>query len=136
MMKNIFLFLSLFLVFLLGAKDVNGTLPIEEGVGMECVLQTDVQEEYVLSSAVDLPYEGVAYVDTESLARQFRVCGRGHRSFSVQHWCFGKVWANRSAMKHLEMLSHSSQSIYTSLPCQSWAVSSDHYIFGMRRILI
>ena len=126
MMKNILLFLSLFLVFLLGAKDVNGTLPIEEGAGVECVL----------SSATELPNEGVAYVDTESLARQYRVCGRTQRTFSVQQMFWAKSSAYRTAMKRLETLCHSNHSIYTSLPCQSWDVPTDHYVFGMRRILI
>ena len=135
-MKNLLLFLSLFLMFLLGAGDVNGTLPVEEGVGVECVLQTDSSVEQILLSEINLPDEGEACVNTENLARQYRVNGRGQRSFSVQQMFYGKSSAYRVAQRRLEMLSHTINQVYTSMPCQSWSLSSDHYVFGMRRILI
>ena len=40
-MKNILLFLSLYLMFLLGAKAVDGYAPSEEGTGVENVLQAE-----------------------------------------------------------------------------------------------
>ena len=135
-MKNFLLFLSLFLMFLLGAGDVNGTLPVEEGVGVECVLQTDSSVEQILLSEINLPDEGEACVNTENLARQYRANGRGQRSFSVQQMFYGKSLAYRAARRRLEMLSHTINQTYTSMPCQSWSLSSDHYVFGMRRILI
>ena len=135
-MKNLLLFLSLFLMFLLGVGDVNGTLPVEEGVGVECVLQTDSSVEQILLSEINLPDEGEACVNTENLARQYRVNGRGQRSFSVQQMFYGKSSAYRAARRRLEMLSHTINQVYTSMPCQSWSLSSDHYVFGMRRILI
>ena len=135
-MKNLLLFLSLFLMFLLGAGDVNGTLPVEEGVGVECVLRTDSSVEQILLSEINLPDEGEACVNTENLARQYRVKGRGQRSFSVQQMFYGKSSAYRAARRRLEMLSHTINQTYTSMPCQSWSLSSDHYVFGMRRILI
>ncbi len=135
-MKNLLLFLSLFLMFLLGAGDVNGTLPVEEGVGVECVLQTDSSVEQILLSEINLPDEGEACVNTENLARQYRANGRGQRSFSVQQMFYGKSLAYRAARRRLEMLSHTINQTYTSMPCQSWSLSSDHYVFGMRRILI
>ena len=136
MMKNILLFLSLFLMCLLGARNIDGTLPVEEGVEVESVLQAETPAGYILPMVTELPDAGEAYVDVESLASQYRVVGRGHRSFSVQQMFFGKSSAYRSAKRHQEMLSRTINHAYTSLPCQSWAVSSDHYIFGMRRILI
>ena len=135
-MKNFLLFLSLFLMFLLGAGDVNGTLPVEEGVEVECVLQTDSSVEQILLSEINLPDEGEACVNTENLARQYRANGRGQRSFSVQQMFYGKSLAYRAARRRLEMLSHTINQTYTSMPCQSWSLSSDHYVFGMRRILI
>ena len=135
-MKNFLLFLSLFLMFLLGAGDVNDTFPVEEGVGVVCVLQTDSSVEQILLSEINLPDEGEACVNTENLARQYRVNGRGQRSFSVQQMFYGKSSAYRAARRRLEMLSHTINQVYTSMPCQSWSLSSDHYVFGMRRILI
>ena len=133
-MKNILLFLSLYLMFLLGAKAIDVSAPSEEGTGVENVLQTEASEGFILPWVADLPDKGEAYV--ESMAVQYRVHGRGQRSFSVQQMFFGKSSAYRAAMKRLEMLFQNVKSVYSSLPYPSWTVSSDHYIFGMRRILI
>lgn len=133
-MKNILLFLSLYLMFLLGAKAIDVSAPSEEGTGVENVLQAEASEGFILPWVVDLPDKGEAYV--ESMAVQYRVLGRGQRSFSVQQMFFGKSSAYRAAMKRLEMLFQNVKSVYSSLPYPSWTVSSDHYIFGMRRILI
>jgi len=135
-MKNILLVLSLFWVFLLGARGIDE--PVLEGGGVvkEYVLQAETPVGYILPSVTELPDEGEAYVDTESLVRQFRVCGRGQRPFSVQQMLLGKCSAYRAAKKHLDILSHTINQVYTSLPYQNWTVSSDHYVFGMRHILI
>ena len=79
-----------------------------------------------------MAHESEACVDAESLARQFRICERNQRVISLQYLSLGK----KSAQKRLEQLFHSIKQTYTSLPFQSWPVASDHYIFGMRRILI
>ena len=135
-MKNILLFLSFFLMSLLGAKGIEGTLSSEEEVGVKSVLQTETPVGYILPVVAELPDAGEAYVNVESMAGQYRVIGRGQRSFSVQQMFMAKSSAYRAARRRLEMLSHTINQVYTSLPCQSWAVSSDHYVFGMRRILI
>jgi hypothetical protein len=135
-MKNFLLLLSLFMMSLLGARDVHDTLSVEEGMGVESVLPAEEPVGHILPIVAELPTKGEAYVDVESLALQYRICGRGQRSFSVQQMFLGKSSAYRAAKKHLEMLSHTINQVYTSLPCQSWAVPSDHYVFGMRHILI
>ena len=135
-MKNILLLISLALLFLLGAKNMDGTFLEEERMEVENVFQTTIPTESILSCASGLPDENEAYIDIEALARQFRVCGRGQRSFSAQQMFLGKGSAYRASKKHLEMLFHTINCVYTSLPCQSWKVSSEHYVFGMRRILI
>ena len=135
-MKNYLLFLLFFLMSLLGAKGIEGTLSSEEGMGVKSVLQTEIPVGYILPVVAELPDAGEAYVNVESMAGQYRVIGRGQRSFSVQQMFMAKSSAYRAARRRLEMLSHTINQVYTSLPCQSWAVSSDHYVFGMRRILI
>ena len=135
-MKNFLLFLSLFMMFLLGARDIDNTFPVEEGVGVESILPAESSAGYILPMMTGLPEKSEAYVDAESLALQYRICGRGQRSFSVQQMFMGKSSAYRAAKKRLEMLSHTINQVYTSLPFQSWTVSSDHYVFGMRHILI
>lgn len=135
-MKNILLFISLSLMFLLGARDMN-VVPFEkEGVGMETVLHSDIPVGYISSVVFEWPEEGDAYVDAQSLARQFRVCGRGQRHLSVHQFSSVRSTAFRVAQKHHELLYHSIGRIFSSLPYQGWSVPSDHYVFGMRRILI
>ena len=135
-MKNYLLLLSFFLVSLLGAKGLESALPVEEGTGVESVLPAEASVGYILPLVAELPDTGEAYVDVESMAGQYRVVGRGQRSFSVQQMFMAKSSAYRAARRRLEMLSHTINQVYTSLPCQSWAVPSDHYVFGMRHILI
>ena len=135
-MKNILLFISLSLMFLLGARDVNVTLLEEGEVGMESVLQADAPVGYLLPDVEEWPEEGDAYVNAESLANQFRVCGRSQRQLSVRQLSLARSSAHRVARKRLELLFNSIERTYSSLPCQSWPVPSDHYVFGMRRILI
>ena len=135
-MKNFLLFIFLPLLLLLGAKNMDDSFEKEKRMEVENVLRKDMPEGYVLSSVSVLPDGGDACVDTESLARQYRICGRGQRTFSAQQLFLGKSSAYRASKKHLEMFLHTIHCVDTSLPCQSWKVSSDHYVFGMRRILI
>ena len=135
-MKNFLILLSLLMMFLLGARDIDDTFPVEERGGVESVLPAEASVGYILPLVAELPDTGEAYVDVESMAGQYRVVGRGQRSFSVQQMFMAKSSAYRAARRRLEMLSHTINQVYTSLPCQSWAVPSDHYVFGMRRILI
>ena len=135
-MKNFLILLSLLMMFLLGARDIDDTFPVEEGVGVESVLPAESSVGYILPMMTELPEKSEAYVDVESLALQYRICGRGQRSFSVQQMFMGKSSAYRAAKKRLEMLSHTINQVYTSLPYLRWAEPSDLYVFGMRHILI
>lgn len=135
-MKNILLFLSLFLISLLGVKNINETLSETEGVGVENVLQVNTMTGDILPVSHEYPSDCQACLDAESLVHQFRTCGRNQRTCSVLHVFKAKSSAYRIAQKYIEELFHSVTSIHSTLPFQSWAVASDHYIFGMRRILI
>ena len=135
-MKNYLLFLLLFLVSLLGAKGIESALPSNEGMGVESVLQAEEPVGYILPVIAELPETGEAYVDVESMAGQYRVIGRGQRSFSVQQMLWDKSSAYRAAQRRLNMLSQTIHSVSCSLPSQSWAVPSDHYVFELRHILI
>ena len=135
-MKNYLLFLLLFLVSLLGAKGIESALPSNEGVGVESVLQAEEPVGYILPVVAELPETGEAYVDVESMAGQYRVIGRGQRSFSVQQILWDKSSAYRAAQRRLNLLSQTIHSVSSSLPSQSWAVPSDHYVFELRHIII
>ena len=135
-MKNYLLFLLFFLMSLLGAKGIESALPSNEGMGVESVLQAEEPVGYILPVVAELPETGEAYVDVESMAGQYRVIGRGQRSFSVQQMLWDKSSAYRAAQRRLNMLSQTIHSVSSSLPSQSWAVPSDHYVFELRHILI
>ena len=135
-MKNNLLFLLFFLESLLGAKGIESALPSNEGMGVESVLQAEEPVGYILLVVAELPETGEAYVDVKSMAGQYRVIGRGQRSFSVQQMLWDKSSAYRAAQRRLNMLSQTIHSVSSSLPSQSWAVPSDHYVFELRHILI
>ena len=135
-MRSILFSIFLFGLFLLGVKNTDETFQKNEKGDIETVLQKKVLSEYVFSSVVELPIQGKAYIESESLARQFRICGRGQRSLSVQHVLISKGSASRLFKKRLELLFHSIYRIYTTLPHQSWGVPSHHYVFELRHILI
>lgn len=134
-MKNIFLLILFSLMLLLGVKGRDDTFQ-NEGVGVEAVLHTEKSIGDILPIDIELPDKAQGHVDVESLVRQFRVCGRGQRSFSLQRLLFGKQMAYREIIRYQEKLFHSINCVYTSMPIQNWSLSSDHYIFGMRRILV
>lgn len=135
-MKNYLLFLLFFLMSLLGAKGIESALPSNEEMGVESVLQAEEPVGYILPVVAELPETGEAYVDVESMAGQYRVIGRGQRSFSVQQMLWDKSSAYRAAQRRLNMLSQTIHSVSSSLPSQSWAVPSDHYVFELRHIII
>ena len=54
----------------------------------------------------------------------------------LEHKAVHDILSSLIEGKYIEELFHSVTSIHSTLPFQSWAVASDHYIFGMRRILI
>ena len=134
-MKNILWLILFSLMLLLGVKSGDESFQVERA-GVESVLQADKSVGDILPIDIELPDDAQSHVDGESLARQFRVCGRGQRSFSIQRLLFGKQTAYRAVIKHQEILYHSISSVYSSMPCTNWLVSSDHYVFGMRRMLI
>ena len=136
-MKKILTFIFLFLMFLLSAKNMDVTFLENEKAGMETILSKEDAIGYQYSSLVEFPDSGGdAYVDSESLARQHRVCGRGQRSFSVQHIPINKSSSYRLANRRLERLFHSINHIYTSMPRQSRVIPSLYYVFELRHILI
>lgn len=135
-MKNIIWLISLSLLFLLGIKGMSMTSLSEEGGEDVCVLLENVPVARIYSFPSQLPDADSAYVDAETLAGQFRVLGRSQRQLSVTYSLCSKGMVCRMAKYRLDALLHSTKHVYTSLPRQYWTVSSEHYVYGMRRILI
>ena len=110
--------------------------PVEEKEQVTCILQEHDPSGQVNTFPDQLPGENVAFVDTLSLTNQLRVIGRTQRQLSVTYSLLSKGDICRLAKCRQNALFQSSKHVYTSAPHLSWSVSSEHYVFGMRRILI
>lgn len=134
-MKNIVCLISLSLLFLFGIKAVNTPSLLEEEVAY-CILQENISADKIYPIPDQL-FEAVsAFVDAESLTGQLRVVGRCQRQHSLAYSLLLKSVFFRMIKSHLDTLLQSANHVYTSLPRPCWSVSSEHYVFGMRRILI
>lgn len=143
-MKNVFYLLLVFCLSFLGIKAADGSSLLSEEEGCYTCLSVgddNISLEYpvmaaVFSDASEFPFKDMTLSDSKNLARQLRGCNRGQRNGYLNGLGGVCVSAWKKALYHLDELSHSSSNIYTSLPRLGWEYSSDHYIFGMRRILI
>lgn len=135
-MKKIITCIFLSLIFILSAKNLDVTFHENEKVDVENVLPEENVIGYQYSSVAKFPNSGDVYIDSESLARQYRVFGRGQRPFSVQYVHINKGSIYRLANRRLERLFHSINHIYTSMPRQSRVIPSLYYVFELRHILI
>lgn len=134
-MKNIVWLILFSLLFLFGIKSVSMLSLLEEKESI-CILQEKEVIDQVYSLPIHLPDASDACVDVESLASQCRIVGRCQRQLSVTYSLLSKGVACRIVKCCLDSLLHSVNHFYTSLPRPSWSISSEYYVFRMRRILI
>ena len=140
-MKYLLLVISVVILSLLGANLMHGN---KSQVREEMLISfteevfscPDDGMEYTLPVSMISPFDDRVIMDAESLVGYLRVCGRLHRSFSFSSSIFSKIMAWKTVLIKMDVLSHSFLQNYTSLPCQCWSIPSEHYVFGMRRILI
>lgn len=141
-MKNVLLVISFLFAFLLGARAVNGDSLSNEKGTVESVLQlgkmtdaSDSSGSWILPVSPDKD-RNVMFEDAQSMARQLRLMHRNQRSLILHYTLLDKALLSKVAKSCMDTLYTSSNRVYTTLPYPSWEVSSEHYIFGMRRILI
>ena len=140
-MKNVLLFISFLFLLLAGSKVMDFFVPVQmEDCASVRVEAIDGYEEYTFSGCI-LPVEsesphGEAITDAQLLARQLSMHGRTTRVTSVNYSYLSKVLVWKAVRDRMEVLSQAFSRTYTTLPYQSWMLSSDYYVFGMRRILI
>lgn len=132
-MKNIVCLIFFSFFFLFGIKMMNVYSSTQESIGEVCFLQED---SVVSSSLFHHPDVDMFFAETNSLLRQFRTIGRSYRQFSIVNFINSKIMSFRLIKSYLDTLLQSIEHFYTSLPRQCWSISSEHYVFGMRRILI
>lgn len=141
-MKNFLLIISFLFALLLGASSVNGDSLSEDKGMLESVLQlgkttyaSDLSGSWILPVSPDKD-RNVMFEDAQSMARQLRLMHRNQRPFILHYTLLDKALLSKVAKCCMDALYTSSNRVYTTLPYPSWEVSSEHYIFGMRRILI
>ena len=141
-MKNVLLVISFLFAFLLGARAVNGDSLSNEKGTVESVLQlgkmtdaSDLSGSWILPVSSDKD-RNVMFEDAQSMARQLRLMHRNQRSLILHYTLLDKALLSKVTKSYMDALYTSSNRVYTTLPYPGWEVSSEHYIFGMRRILI
>ena len=141
-MKYFVLLISFFFLFLQGAGISEETFSLVEGNGELCVLQSDVSaqeplpDSYLVPLKTEHPLEDFMFGDAQTMARQLVMLGRTQRQTSSHNYLFPKDLARRTIMVQMAALEQSAHHLYSTLPYLSWTVSSELYVFGMRRILI
>lgn len=140
-MKNVVLLLSFLFISLFVSSVMNGTLfPDMDGVE-ECApasafeICADNTGGYIIPASAATSESDKTIADAQSLAAQLRLACRTQRTVNFQASFLTRAMLSRTAvLPSKDCLS--SLNSYTSIPRRSWEVSSEHYIFEMRRILI
>lgn len=142
-MKYILLFISFLSLCLFGSRALTGVLPETEAVADVPAMywetgkmtnETDMGTILPLESTS--PLGMMAFTEVDLMARQFGSHHRSQRLTNLSCSWLSKAIYRRMAALSMAMQTHTSTHVFSSLPYQSWTVSSEHYIFGMRRILI
>lgn len=139
-MKNVAYLIGFVCMFLIGSKTMTEMSFFTEEEGEVCVCQSDdtlqdsASESYFLSITKS-PLDYSALTETEILARQLTMSGRVFRQNLSQTTLFSKT-VQRVAMMRMKALAQSAIHLHSTYPCRRWKVSSEHYVFGMRHILI
>lgn len=144
-MKTFLLFISVLFASLFCAGSADGALLSDErceaGYGLQLndfsvLSHEDTSAGFILPVAAEAPNGTLAFEDAHSLARQLRMFSRGQRQLVLHYTLVDKALLSKAVKNCIAALYLSSNHTYTSLPYPSWEVSSEHYIFGMHRILI
>ena len=140
-MKNIFLFIAFWALSLAGVTMTGQSSDAEDGGGVMQLAELSSSEDVCEACGSFLPlserFRGdMTLNEAESLAHQLNVrTGRMLRLTSLQHVIGIKTLMRKYALLD-NLLTHNASHYYTTLCTPSWEYASEHYIFGMRRILI
>ncbi len=94
----------------------------------------DVDADTLLPVEWDYPLGGSFSTDAQSLASQCQMGGRNYRILTSSKFLYLKCLSRTPSVR----LTHQrlTDQIHSTFPFLNWEVASEHYIFGMRRILI
>lgn len=135
-MKNIVLLISFFALLWLGTEARTEVLPVAEDMVSLSVFKGEVADSGIILLAQDRHlWDGMVFTETEPLTGQLTK-SRSYRFITSQGFLLSKALIRRIAVLRMAMSGRSAVSACSWLPCLGWEVPSEHYIFGMRRILI
>lgn len=140
MMKNILLIILLLFALFLGIKTIANVCASENALDFSSSLENEYVQQMdesgcILPFSNDSPLGNILYMDTQSLPRQLSNYGRIQRITSIG-FGLSKFLIRKIATIHRIASIHSYDSIFTTFPFQNWTIASEHYVFGLRRILI
>ena len=141
-MKNILLLISFFSLFCLGIKTTEALSTVSVGEdGCNFVSEYVVPSAFLLEEGndylpmVDSPVGG-AYSDMQLRFRRIYLSGRLLRQVYPQDILFTEEWKRKRAVMHESALLQEAAHYHSTNPRFNCRVASEHYIYGMRRILI
>lgn len=88
-----------------------------------------------ISSLFDRLLDESVYMDIQPFTRQLYGASNRTSRTTTPHYTSCFKLQMRLMIVRMGLLNQSTLQV-SSVPCLNWRVSSDHYIFGMRRILI
>lgn len=131
-MKNVIAIISVFFLLFLGVRVVESIPFSQKGTDVSC----ENSDVHAPSAFISDSLDNTFCLDAQSMSRQQRLGGRGQRSLLMSFSAFSKIIIRKSITTLSVVLDQSIHRIVSTVPCLNWEFASDHYIFGMRRILI
>lgn len=142
-MKYLLLLISFFSLWLIGSRAVTGvlseaeaTIDVSVGYMKADTVETVTDMGTIRPVELPSPLGMMTFTEVDLMARQFGAHNRSYRLTNLSCSWLSKFMNHRVAVLRMAMLTHSATHVFSTLPLLSWNVSSEHYIFGMRRILI
>lgn len=140
-MKYLLLIISLLMVSLIGIKDAGAVLPESSQVPSmrqysHYVDQSAPINQNFSSTDQERSFCDMSLPEARTLARHLSSNSNRFSRTATHYHIFCNKFLLRRMSLLMEALEQSTTSLFSSMPYLSWSVSSDHYVFGMRRILI
>ena len=140
-MKYLLLIISLLMVTLIGIKATGTVLPVVSQTSSAHQYAHSIDESAPLNQSFSSSNPERSFCDMSlpeacTLARHL-TCSSNRFSRTATHY---HIFCNKFLLRRMSMLMESLEqhttSLFSTMPHISWAVSSEHYVFGMCRILI
>ncbi|WP_455672770.1 hypothetical protein [Phocaeicola sp.] len=143
-MKGFIAVILFFMLALIGVRSEHFSTASDATTVVEmCAVQDDcATQKHAINEGAIVPLDrnrcvaDMEFSDAHTLAH--RVSASAERMFrfsSIETVLFNKALLRRMAT-HMSMLAHCSTRVHDTARSQNWEDACEHYIFGMRRILI